>query len=361
MATSKSSKTLDAYKELTSKDKLKEGLSTIVEKAKEAKGKISSAGKKVGTYLSNFASKLKAAKDAEVRTVKTNTEDDGGVAEVNSRYDSYMKALDDEKRRSEQNASIMLDKIKKYLPMQMKAQGLGGLGVSENAALGAMASYKNALADIESGYRSDKTDYDIARSAELSALDQAKSDKLEIYRDKLYDIEKANLLGKLENSIGADGKMSRADYDSALKSIGELEGNIGKENADLLRAELGSYAESVRSTDLQHVLDSANAIDNTYIENEKYSDGDYGDNFVIVRGGRRYRVEKGEEASDNTALYNAYEALTGKEAHKGAVLEYDGKVYVHLYTHKGYGKEKTWGWYVVQDRGSEEYGTGKIG
>ena len=56
----------------------------------------------------------------------------------NNLLDQYNKAqssLEQEKTQSQQQASIQLDKLKKYIPTQIKAQGLGGLGVSESTLI----------------------------------------------------------------------------------------------------------------------------------------------------------------------------------------------------------------------------------
>lgn len=71
----------------------------------------------------------------------------------NNLLDQYNKAqssLEQEKTQSQQQASIQLDKLKKYIPTQIKAQGLGGLGVSESTLLKANSDYQNKMGKIAS-------------------------------------------------------------------------------------------------------------------------------------------------------------------------------------------------------------------
>lgn len=71
----------------------------------------------------------------------------------NNLLDQYNKAqtsLEQEKTQSQQQASIQLDKLKKYIPTQIKAQGLGGLGVSESTLLKANSDYQNRMGQIAS-------------------------------------------------------------------------------------------------------------------------------------------------------------------------------------------------------------------
>jgi hypothetical protein len=74
-----------------------------------------------------------------------------------SDYESRVSALDKSKMQSQQNASITLDKLKKYLPTQIKAQGLGGLGVSESSLLNAYNSYSSDMGAIENDYQDRKS------------------------------------------------------------------------------------------------------------------------------------------------------------------------------------------------------------
>ena len=72
-------------------------------------------------------------------------------------YESRVSALDKSKMQSQQNASVTLDKLKKYIPTQIKAQGLGGLGVSESSLLNAYNNYSSDMGAIENDYQDRKS------------------------------------------------------------------------------------------------------------------------------------------------------------------------------------------------------------
>ncbi len=124
---------------------------------------------------------------------------DKNTAELLANYGTAQDALDKSKRQSQQNASITLDKLKKYLPTQIKAQGLGGLGVSESSMLQAYNNYNSDMGAIESGYQENKSNLDTNYNTNKNAYDtqyqQTQGDL-----DALYGESKANLEGNLASA-----------------------------------------------------------------------------------------------------------------------------------------------------------------
>lgn len=117
---------------------------------------------------------------------------DRNTAELLSNYGTAQNALDKSKRQSQQNASITLDKLKKYLPTQIKAQGLGGLGVSESSMLQAYNNYNSEMGSIESGYQESKTNLDTNYNSNKNAYDTAYQET-QGSLDEMYGQSKANL------------------------------------------------------------------------------------------------------------------------------------------------------------------------
>ena len=117
---------------------------------------------------------------------------DRNTAELLSNYGTAQNALDKSKRQSQQNASITLDKLKKYLPTQIKAQGLGGLGVSESSMLQAYNNYNSEMGSIESGYQESKTNLDTNYNTNKNAYDTAYQETKGSL-DEMYGQSKANL------------------------------------------------------------------------------------------------------------------------------------------------------------------------
>lgn len=117
---------------------------------------------------------------------------DRNTAELLSNYGTAQNALDKSKHQSQQNASITLDKLKKYLPTQIKAQGLGGLGVSESSMLQAYNNYNSEMGSIESGYQESKTNLDTNYNSNKNAYDTAYQET-QGSLDEMYGQSKANL------------------------------------------------------------------------------------------------------------------------------------------------------------------------
>ena len=96
-----------------------------------------------------------------------------------SLYAGTQKKLDDEKKNSQQAASITYDKLKKYLPTQIKAQGLGGLGVSESTMLQAQNNYVNQMGNIGSEYSANTAELESKKTSALSELENYRADTLD--------------------------------------------------------------------------------------------------------------------------------------------------------------------------------------
>lgn len=73
-------------------------------------------------------------------------------------YTVGVDSLANDREKALRNSYIAYEKLKKYLPMQLKAQGLGGLGVSEVSARQMNNDYLNNRGAIESSYLQKKGD-----------------------------------------------------------------------------------------------------------------------------------------------------------------------------------------------------------
>ena len=77
---------------------------------------------------------------------------------LENQFNSANEALDESKAQQRQEASILRDKMAKYLQQQNKNNGLDNLGVSESVGLQADSHYMNNLGQIESDINTKKTD-----------------------------------------------------------------------------------------------------------------------------------------------------------------------------------------------------------
>lgn len=104
-------------------------------------------------------------------------------------YNTANTSLEKEKTQSQQQASIQLDKLKKYIPTQIKAQGLGGLGVSESTLLKANSDYQNRMGQIASDIGARQLDLLQSYNTGVSDIDTKLADANQITLDKYQKIE----------------------------------------------------------------------------------------------------------------------------------------------------------------------------
>ena len=121
---------------------------------------------------------------------------DKKAEELINGYSTAKESLENSKRASQQNASITLDKLQKYLPTQIKAQGLGGLGVSESTMLQAHNNYANQMGEIAKNYSADMTTLDSEKISNMNELERYRVEKIsEIEQreaEELRTTQKAN-------------------------------------------------------------------------------------------------------------------------------------------------------------------------
>lgn len=196
-------------------------------------------------------------------------------------YASSREALDKSKRQSQQNASITLDKLKKYLPTQIKSQGLGGLGVSESTMLQAYNNYNNDMGAIESDYQANKTSLDVGENNAKNTLENYRQDALQKIAEKYgtaadarqaeagrtsenvfaaYEAQvKAQLERRMQEVQSSINQSTSTSIDELMGYIKGLDGKIDKEDYDgLVSSAQQRVAENIR---LKQETDRANAIE----------------------------------------------------------------------------------------------------
>ena len=202
------------------------------------------------------------------------------VEQIENNYNSSLDALNTSKRNSQQAASITLDKLRKYLPTQIKAQGLGGLGVSESSMLQAYSSYNNDLGEIERNYNTTKSTLDSNRNSTLSDLEQAyMEDKTNLGTsageqsqsifDKYlsdYNAEQDELYALAQNAIEQSGYTTE---DEMMSYINQIAPGLSSDKL----ASLQQYASGVAAQNAEARRETAynnalNALTNSSISSE---------------------------------------------------------------------------------------------
>jgi len=217
----------------------------------------------------------------------------------NNLLDQYNKAqssLEQEKTQSQQQASIQLDKLKKYIPTQIKAQGLGGLGVSESTLLKANSDYQNKMGQIASDIGARQLDllqsYNTGVSDVDTNLTNANQTTLKKYQEiarQEREQQKAIVSDNIDINMLTDS--SNLHYDESGNTLLTEDGKnrIKKyieENKDILGELYDTYIKKIDSmgvyTNEQKLKDEAkNAQAETDVkvlegkENVKYNGSEY--------------------------------------------------------------------------------------
>lgn len=134
------------------------------------------------------------------------------LQDIEEAYKASVDSLNDDRNSSRQAASIMLDKAMKYLPEQLKAQGLGGLGVSASAALDANNNYMNQLGAIMELYNQNKGTLDLGHGNDLRELANGKLDsdtqRYNQYISSLMSLEDAYNANMLSNNTQSSNNVT---------------------------------------------------------------------------------------------------------------------------------------------------------
>lgn len=125
---------------------------------------------------------------------------------LQNQLNSANEQIDSSKAKQRQEASVLRDKMAKYLALQNKNNGLNNLGVSESVGLQADSQYMNNLGSIEANanaektnllnnYLNNKTDIDTqAAQNEQNILNKyqqyAREDEQEAYERQKYEEER---------------------------------------------------------------------------------------------------------------------------------------------------------------------------
>lgn len=241
----------------------------------------------------------------------------GKEEEISQAFDSSRKTLGENKGKAQQNASISLDKLLKYLPAQAKAQGYEGLGTSESSALQAYANYNNNMGDIASDYNSKMTSLDQSEISEKSDLAKQKKDTLAGINDKYDAYERAR-----NEAAGNDAQAAWEAYETERKAKEE---QLRQEASAKETKAYEDYRDMLNystSTDYDSLV---NGIDNLSVSNEyKQLLKDKARIVVDANIKKQSEDEENKRKAESEALYDSVaDSVAAKiESAKGE----DGKI-----------------------------------
>lgn len=214
--------------------------------------------------------------DAQSVADKTyNTQKDSLVGEYNKNqaellknYQSSASSLEKSKNQSLQSASITYDKLKKYLPTQIKAQGLGGLGVSESTMLQAHNNYAAQTGDIKNQYNANKTALEENYSTNKSSLETA-------HENNIATLENQKLASDTERKTTLDQSLAdlltyyNSDMQGLKTDVGAITQKFFNQNKELQQGNYEDLASLIsgdlKTEDLETFIqriDSADIDDN---------------------------------------------------------------------------------------------------
>lgn len=187
--------------------------------------------------------------------------------ELQDQYDDSIAALDTSKNTSLQQADVMRQRVEKYLPAQLKAQGLGGLGIGQQMQLDAYNDYISNIGKINSEYNANRTDLSSSHNAALAELergyitskaeqDLAAADNvmeaIKEHRDEFANDSNVLLTDLLkyldtegENYLNPDGSISESNYNKLLEYLTDYEDRLTDADKARLEAALKLYARDI--------------------------------------------------------------------------------------------------------------------
>lgn len=187
--------------------------------------------------------------------------------ELQGQYNDSLAALNTNKNTAMQQADVLHQRVEKYLPTQLKAQGLGGLGIGQQMQLDAYNDYASNIGKINSEYNANRTDLDSSHNSALAELergyltskaenDLAASDKvmetIKEYRDDFANDSNVLLTDLLkyldtegDNYLNSDGSISESNYNKLLEYLTDYEDRLTDADKARLEAALEIYGRKI--------------------------------------------------------------------------------------------------------------------
>ena len=292
-------------------------------------------------------------------------------------YKTGVSSLDKNKTAAEEMAAVTRERMLKYLPQQMRAQGINTQGVSEDALIKAHNNYQNTMADITANYDTQMSTLESEKSrGEVELADKRDSAILEIERennaayeellaavnngdykgDEVYDLavkrglseadaKKLSLSARMKEAE-ADGVITQSEYDDLAAYVETDKERMGDGYSELLES-LEKYEEKVRQDnepDFSKVStrDERSGVSGEYEEDEE---------FRVEIGENSYDLTTGAEqsASDNTRLTQTYKENNGGAAPTvGSMIADGGFLKIYLRNENG-----GYSWFAVHKSDNE--------
>ena len=227
-------------------------------------------------------------------------------------YNTGVANLDKSKTAAEEMTAVTRERMLKYLPQQMRAQGINTQGVSEDALIKAHNNYQNTMADITANYDTQKNTLESEKSrGEVELSDKKDSALLTLEKEKRDEYE------KLFTAANSGNYTADAMHEFAIKQ--GFSGDEASELANIAKklkyeqlfeeANSGKYTEAEMLTlagkqgfEGDEASELANIAKNKTIEKER-------DNFYsVVAGNLNKKIE--DALSDGVLRESEYNDMS---------------------------------------------------
>ena len=164
---------------------------------------------------SKYDSSKKTLEDAYNTAIAGAKENkNAGISSLERHYGTVSVELERDRAAATQQADRTYELMKKYLPEQLKENGLAGSGFSESTMLGAYATHANSLGQIESDFAANKTALANEKADRVSELERAYGDDV-----RSATSEKNAKLSELELAYGDSMAESEASARNDVNAV----------------------------------------------------------------------------------------------------------------------------------------------
>lgn len=302
----------------------------LLQMYKDLEGKIKAQGETGGTdpaeaYLKNV----------------TDTANEALSSTKKSLLEKYSLAKDQaEASRSmqRQSASIANQKLLKYLPEQLKAEGLAGTGLSESSRIRAAAGHQNTLAGIDSNINNQLAALYGDYAAGVSAAEQQKANQLlaaygtaaqmqyQASRDKVADEQwEKQFAYTKEQNADAKNKEASENVQATIDAM-VVDGNFeearayAEANRDVLGVVYGNIMSDIEYDEGLYREQAAEALETAQEElRTLLADGKYDEALNYVK---EHKADLGEQYGEVTKRIHDEMVIGGKESVKYRDVEY---------------------------------------
>ena len=244
-------------------------------KRKEAKAVKNAAIKAADEAKINSQDAVDQAYNRLLKEAEESYEKDSKTA--NARLKAQLGALLDAKSKSEQTANINYQKLLKYLPERLSAQGLSGLGTSQGAYIRATNDLNNRFVDIMGKYTEGRTAAEGEYGNAMSALRATRVQKEQAAEDRrVQDTQ------RLEDRYSIDTGAALDRYNAKMDSIDSMEFSENQNKKALDREDANRRTEQAAALIQNGYFESGDELRKWY-ENKEGTFGasnDYIDSIV---------------------------------------------------------------------------------